>query len=144
MNTEQAKGVAILALAAHAKRESNRDYIDEGKGVAVALHVTGFVGTGRGKRSVSFDVAGDLNCGVTNPTGATTSPAMVDLVAHLVDLIPKTRLAKIADHLQSVTGEDGKLTKPSKEQLSLATSIIEPLKKKKPRAGSIRFTQKGS
>ena len=123
------EAIALAALTAWAKRDSKRKAIREGRTHQVAFQV---MGTVDGK-TVKFQVAGELSIGKTNPTGSTSKPDLVEMVANVLGAVPKARRADLIIDLAKRSLE------PSDEDLQMVESLVIKLSKKGPRAGAIEF-----
>ena len=128
---ELATAVALNALQSWAKRNGNRNILDEGKSHDVKLEIVGIVD----RVTVSQSVSGKLTVGVTNPTGSTIKPDQKTLLAALIEELPKTRLEKLMKEF------DKGIPEPSSESVKSAELILSKLSKKAARAGSVKFQE---
>lgn len=126
-----ARSVAMYSLKSFGDRNSDRDVLTEGASHDVKLRASGSVD---GQR-VSLPIKGSLSVGLGNPSGYTSRPDLLRLLAHAVELMPKTKRNLF---FQTVREPD-----VSDETQKLVKALIQSLSIKKHSSGSVRFIEHG-
>lgn len=129
---EIAYALMSSALAAIAKRDSNRDLLESGSSHQVDVTISGTVDG----VSVEISRSGELVIGVDNPSGSTRRPKLDVMLANCFDVMAKTRRERL------IQLWDEKGIKPgSEDSTQIVKALLSNHSTKTNKRGAVQFQE---